>query len=141
MKSKSFSFIGLILSCIFAGIACVLCFSVFDILSQPFFELKLLFAFVNIIIVMVLSCFSGALSNKLTMPMFIVIAVTTGIYTIIQFAGFVLFSLFFLSEQISWYVLFQLVLHLIYFAIVLPIGKAGYNLSNKSSNHRDVSSL
>ncbi len=133
MKTSKFSFIGLILSGIFAGIAFVLCFSIFDIMAQAFFELKLLFMLFNVFTVMFLACFSGFMSQKLTMPMFVAIAAVSGIYTLIQFTIFILFSLVFVDVQTGWYVLVELLLHFVYLAIVLPIGKAGYTIAHRKS--------
>lgn len=135
MSKRGFSFSGLLLSGLFAGIVGVLCFGIFDILSQPFFEAKIVFMAVNVLIVIIMSCFSRELAYKLTVPMFTAIAASTGIYTMIQFAGFVVFSFLGAADLnlSNWYILFQLVLHLIYFAVIIPIGKAGRSIAEKDN--------
>lgn len=131
MKTSKFSFIGLILSVLFSAGVFTLVFSVFDIMSQPYSGLKLLFIGINAFIVMILSMFCGLLCSKITLPMFSAISFVTLFYTILQFAGFIVSSLYFVSDQINLYVLFQIALHFIYFAIVLPIGTAGYHIAHK----------
>ena len=132
MKTSKFSFIGLILSVIFASGLFTLVFGVFDVMAQPYSELKLHFIGINVLIIMFLSMFSGLLCSKITLPMFSAIAIITLVYTILQVVAFVMFNLYFIADQINMYVLFQIALHFIYFAIVLPLGKAGYYIAHKN---------
>lgn len=129
MKTGKISFVGLFLSLFFGVVIFTILFLVCNITAQPFFEIKLLFAIINICIVIVLGTGAGALASKITVPMFTTVSMVTAVYTIIQF---VILGTSFYSDSINYYVVSQLILLFVYFLVSLPIAKAGYNLANKN---------
>lgn len=129
MKQGKISFIGLFLSIFFGLIVFTILFVVCNILAQPYFELKLIFTLINICIVVFLATCGGILCSKITVPMFTAISISTVIYTIIQFLSLIIvFSL----DRINFYLISQMVLLFVYFAITLPLAKTGYNIAQKN---------
>lgn len=126
MKTKGFSIIGLILSLFFSTIVVITLTLVFEILSQPIFEVKLIFSIINLVIIVVLSSFGGMLASKLTVPMFTATWLLTIMYTIIQF---VVLGCCYYKTVFSYYLVAELITLFMYLLIALPIIKTGYNMA------------
>ncbi len=126
MKPAKFSVIGMILSVIFGAIVYTLVFGVLSFINYPFFEIKLIFISVNVLAIMILAMFGGLIAQGITVPMFVAISFATAVYTIFQFGTYILFGTVFAGAGVSIYVLTQLIIHLVYFAVILPLGKVGY---------------
>jgi len=132
MSKLKVSIIGLILSLFFSGIVLVALFVLWNLQEQPYYELKMVFAAINLLIIILFSGFSGALCNAITTPMFAGISVVSAIYTILQFTAL---GINFTKDTPKGFLLFQLILLFVYLAIVLPIGKMGYSLAHKEEQN------
>lgn len=133
MKSSGFSIIGFILSLFVGAISMTMTFAVFDIVKQPYFETKLIFVILNTLVVMGLMMFSSGICRKITVPMFAAVCIVTALYTIAQFVLFALTCTVMFTMPAAHFALFQLLIHLVYFAIVLPLCAVGYKGAKKNN--------
>ena len=131
MKPAKFSIIGFVISLFIVAIGLTAIFMVMDMFSQPFPVVKLIFIIVNMLLIMFYCSFGGLLIRKISLPMFAACSVVTFFYSCLQFAGVFVFPPVVWSIGMGGYILFQLILHLIYFVIILPLMKAGYNITKK----------
>ncbi len=129
MKQGKISLTGLFLSAFLGAIIFTILIAIFNIFSQPAYLVKLTFVILNILLIVFISTFSKLIINKISIPMYIAIAITTTIYSILQFTSL---ALAFTLSTINFYLVFQLVILFVYFLVTIPLIKAGSTLVQKT---------
>lgn len=119
---KLFSPIGCILSILFSAIILTVGFLKLNFLLLPFFAVKLTVCVLNLLLIVGVASFIPTLIKKLGVPAFTAFTIVTAIYTVMQFTGLMIF---FLSESIESYVIYQLIGVFLYLFLALPICSLG----------------
>ncbi|MBQ9545329.1 MAG: hypothetical protein IJV00_09400 [Clostridia bacterium] len=122
MKLK-FSFIGLVLSVLYAAFSFTLLFGVFDAILFPFWALKICFFALGLIMVIFVAAFSPAIIEKITLSMFVPVLAATAVYSLIQF------GVMWILWDAVYLLLLEIALAFVYAAVVYPLVKVGIKMS------------
>ena len=129
MKQGKVSLTGLFLSLFLGTIIFTILIAIFNIFSQPAYIVKLTFVILNVLLIVFISTFSKLLINKISLPMYLALAIVTSVYSVLQFVSLAFaFSL----DTINFYLVFELILLFVYFLVSIPLIKAGITVVQKS---------
>lgn len=123
------SLVAVFLSLFFSGIVLFAILVFFHISRYEAFLSVLVFASINLLIIVFVAGFSTAIAQNTGVASFASICTVTGLYTLFQFV-YLIFN--FRTESSSGYILYQLITLFIYFLIVLSVGIMGSNLNKRN---------
>lgn len=118
----------------FIGILCFALFAFTDIIDSDVFVAALIFQSIGYAALLVLSMLGSTLSQKISMPMLIALAVLTVLYTV---SIYILSAVTYLFVSVNLYVLLALVAAFIYFGISTVIVLTGISHIKTLSSRRN----